>query len=309
MRTIAAVLVLLLTATVSQAQNFVPDGWDMIAHYPLYDSPDDVTGNYGPMQLDNAPFADSALSLNGIYSGDVRPGGYFALTPELDQMDLTAVALSVEFKTDSVQFSPVLNGGNGWRWATIWVSTDSLVFLTLNNYSTILLSQLAWSTDTWHEAAVVIQNDTASMWLDGVNGVKVFSPTDTGEDRTVTFDHAGLGDAFFGLVRNLKIYTKPGRQTTTEPMAEVPSGGIRIAAYPNPVTAASRIVIESDRAGIARVTLHDVLGRTIRSLESIRVTPGPTKIDLNAFGLPPGLYLLRAEIDAAVSTSRFVVAR
>lgn len=309
MRTFATIVGLLFAATVSHAQNFVPDGWELIAHYPLYDSPDDVTGNYGPMELDNAPFADSALILNGIFSGDVPPGGYVAVTPELDEIDLTAVALSVEFKTDSVQFSPVLNGGDLWRWATFWVSTDSLIFLTLNSYGTIILSQVVWSTDMWHEAAIVIHSDTASMWLDGVNAVHVVSPTETGEDRIVTFDHSGIGGAFSGMVRNLRIYTKPGRQTASEPKAEVPSGGIRIEVYPNPVTTESRIVVESDRAGIVRVTLHDVLGRTIKTIPSIQIVAGSTELSLNAKDLPPGLYVLRAEIDRTVAIRRLIIAR
>ena len=111
------------------------------------------------------------------------------------------------------------------------------------------------------------------------------------------------------MVRNLKIYTKPGRQTASEPLAEVPSAGIRIEAYPNPLTTKSRFIVESDRAGQARVTLHDVLGRSIRTMGSIQIAPGSNELRLRAHDLPPGLYLLRTEIDNVFTTSRLIVGR
>ena len=304
-----AAIAVMLTAGVTKAQVFVPDDFELIAHYPLVDSPDEAGGTYPPMNLVNTTFQDSALFLNGIYVGAVEPGGYTAETDTLHEMDLTGVAISIEFKSDSVQFSPVVNGGTGFRWATIWVRTDSLVMLSLNGYNTILLSQLRWSTDTWHEVAIVINNDTASLWLDGVNGIHELSPTDTGEDRVVTFDHAGLGDAFYGSVRNLKVYTRRMKSTAAEASDELPTAGVSISIYPNPATPASRIQVDADRSVRADISVHDVLGRKVSNLGRMNLRPGSNQIGPAASNLIPGSYLVRVQTPSGSVTRPMVVAR
>lgn len=305
MRTLVTVVVLLFALNASSAQDHIPTAWDLIAHYPLSEDANDVTGNTNPMLLTNAPFVDGSLFLNGIYIGD--PGGCEARTEQLDAINLRSVAASLEFKTDSVRLGAVLGISSSFRIATVWTLADSL-FGFSTNVGSIRETSLAITPGQWQGATIVILNDSMRLYVDGVLGATLATPEDLGPDKDIRFDNSSSGFTFLGTVRNLKIYS--GVLTSTANNSdELPDAEFSVSVFPNPVTTSSSIIIDAENPGSARISIHDVLGRQVRPVGTVTVNRGSTKIGDITADLPPGLYLLRAELDGAVATRRLIVAR
>ena len=71
------------------------------AHYPLSSTPNDTTGNNGPMTLINTPFEDGGIYCNGNYIG-VDPDSCGAWTPAITDLNFESFAVSAMFKVDTV---------------------------------------------------------------------------------------------------------------------------------------------------------------------------------------------------------------
>ncbi|MFN8587245.1 MAG: LamG-like jellyroll fold domain-containing protein [Candidatus Eisenbacteria bacterium] len=79
---------------------------------------------------------------------------------------------------------------------------------------------------------------------------------------------------------------------------------------PNPATRASRISFAVPRAAAIAVTLHDVQGRTVRTLASGRYAPGVHTLDLapaTDARLGAGVYFVRMQAEGRTYTRRWVV--
>ena len=90
----------------------------------------------------------------------------------------------------------------------------------------------------------------------------------------------------------------------------LPAEGSLSPAYPNPFTARTALTLAVGEAQAVRVELFDILGRRIETLFAGAVTPGaPVEVRVEAGGLPPGLYVVRAEGEAFRATRRVTLSR
>lgn len=300
---------LAFTAGRTEAQSFVPSDWSLIAHYPLHVSADDTTGNYGPMQLKNAPFENGGIFLNGIGTEHLELDFSVAETPEIAALNFDAFAMSTEFNTDSLHGNPVLVGGLLWRWAGIWIRDDSLMNLRLNNKQDAYLSPLKWSPGMWHETGILVDSDSVSLYLDGQLGVRVAAELVTGDDRTIGYADGGLGTIFYGTVRNLKVYSKVATGTAVEGSDELPHERMLEEVYPNPVTGQEPLSIVSNRVGVVGISVFDILGREVWKVGDLLLTQGANKLPAMPDGLQNGLYILRVEAGDHAETRSVIVAR
>lgn len=78
--------------------------------------------------------------------------------------------------------------------------------------------------------------------------------------------------------------------------------------YPNPVRTRTTIVYTLSRAAAVRLSVFDVLGRTVRRLDTGRQAPGSRSVELDASDLLPGVYLYRLEANDTIQTGNMVVA-
>lgn len=83
---------------------------------------------------------------------------------------------------------------------------------------------------------------------------------------------------------------------------------VTMSVSPNPVRSASTITLRLPRPASVTLTLHDALGRALRTIHDGRLAAGERAVRLDAQGLEPGAYLLRATIDGAV-TGRTIIVR
>lgn len=96
--------------------------------------------------------------------------------------------------------------------------------------------------------------------------------------------------------------------TSTNAHAAPPNVSIR-GTYPNPATGQVRIDFEVGATAHVRLTLYDVRGRQVLSLQEGPLTEGTHTATLDTEALAPGLYLLRAETGTTVATRRLTVVR
>jgi hypothetical protein len=178
-----------------------------LVHYPLTNSANDALGNYGPMTLINTPFTNGGIYCNGIYQNGVDPDSSYAGTPVLSELDFSNVVMAVDFMVVTNRTSPILVGGNLWRWGGVYTRSDGTVGLLLNGTGPYP-GTVAYSTGVWHEAVFVYtaSNRTAEIYLDGqLSGRREGDLTD-GSDRRICNTHGGNGTTFKGYLRNLRVW-------------------------------------------------------------------------------------------------------
>ena len=94
-------------------------------------------------------------------------------------------------------------------------------------------------------------------------------------------------------------------------VSDVPADGtahaFRLSSpRPNPFTSATRFDVTLDESDEITVAVHDALGRRVALLQDGALRAGQYTLTLNANGLPPGLYLIRATDGHGVTATRSV---
>ena len=78
----------------------------------------------------------------------------------------------------------------------------------------------------------------------------------------------------------------------------------------SPFSSQAALTLRVGEAQAVRVDLFDVLGRRVQTLFEGVVAPGsPVEVGVEAGGLPPGLYVVRADGPTGVASHRMTVVR
>ena len=85
------------------------------------------------------------------------------------------------------------------------------------------------------------------------------------------------------------------------------AGRLGVALRPNPARGSAALTLAS--AADVRVTVHDLLGRTVATLAVGALEVGTHRADVPVGALPAGVYVVRAVVGGAVQTARLTVAR
>lgn len=78
------------------------------------------------------------------------------------------------------------------------------------------------------------------------------------------------------------------------------------APRPNPFTSQTRFELTLEEGDQITVAVHDALGRRVALLQDGALRAGTYTLSLNASGLPPGLYLIRATDGRGATATRSV---
>jgi hypothetical protein len=189
----------------------------LIAHYTLNQTAVDHTGNNPDATIDNAPYVEDCVYLNGNYIGS-DPDSSQVLTPQISALDFSALSAYVEFKVSewpTSGYRPILICGRSWRWMGAKMNSDGELCLFYNGLNTTYGTETV-SLDEWHTLALVYDGTTGHLILDGVPLIeKDFTPNH-GDDRRFVMHHSGNGIAFKGHVRNIMIYNGVEETLPTE---------------------------------------------------------------------------------------------
>jgi hypothetical protein len=293
---IAIVLLLCLGGSVRAQQAA------LMAWYPLNGTANDSTGQYGPMLLENTPFASGGgILCSGIYRNSGKPGWCDAETPAMPITIFRAFGLAVQFKVDSLptRNSPVFIGGKDYRWMGIDVRPNGTMYLRTN--SSGVTSALACAPGIWHEAVMTYDSAAAEgkLYLDGVLACTASFTIEHGVgafDRTFGITNYASGDAFRGTVKNVRIYSSPdmplgaGDAPGARP-AEAPA----LRNHPDPFAARTVFEFSLPEAGNATLTVYDLLGHEVARVLDARRAAGWHSVSWDCGRLPSGLYLARLQ--------------
>ena len=86
-----------------------------------------------------------------------------------------------------------------------------------------------------------------------------------------------------------------------------PAGYMLDQNHPNPFSAKTTIRYQLPEAGLARLTVFDMLGRTVRTLVNDRIPAGTREAIFDASGLVPGMYFYLLETKSGVMTKTMMV--
>jgi hypothetical protein len=177
------------------------------ASYPLLTDLNDATGLNGPVMLiGTAPPPANGVCLNGTYSFG-NPNGQDIRTPVLSTLDTNDFQLEVEFQVAALPGfnSPIVIGGNGWRWIGFLVQPNGTLGILHNN------AMQEWSSTTialgtWYDGMIKYEAGIVELHLDGVMIHQAnIGPLNTGNNHNFVTNNYSNATAFNGCVRNLLI--------------------------------------------------------------------------------------------------------
>ncbi len=80
-------------------------------------------------------------------------------------------------------------------------------------------------------------------------------------------------------------------------------------AWPNPFSTSTRFLLTLDRAQDVELTVHDVLGRRVRTVHEGPLSPGEHVFGFSGMGLAGGVYLVRSVSSGRVETRTIILVR
>jgi hypothetical protein len=210
--------ILLLLASCSKSNDLpggsAPEAEILIAHYPLSENGNDLTGLNAAMTLRNAPFLYGGIFCNGIYVYSPNTDYCLAESPPINSFPFESFSISMDFFVTEKVNQPVWVIGKGCRWLGFYLSVDGTVELLYNN-SNHLLTPKSYTINEWHNAKISYDGAEASIFLDNsLAGTLKFGngyvPLDYGAcgtaDTEIGVTNYSNGVVFRGYVKNLKVY-------------------------------------------------------------------------------------------------------
>lgn len=152
----------------------------------------------------------------------------------------------------------------------------------------------------WHEQASVGDPE-----IDGNVGAFGFSAA-LGDEGLFVSDHRSNQ---YGTTAGL-VYVYPLDAFPTPVEAAAPASDAHLsAAYPNPFTSRSQLVLTLERSEQVHVAMYDLLGREVAVLHDGTSQAGSSPLYVEADGLPAGVYFIRAQGETVEETRRVTVSR
>ncbi len=178
----------------------------LIAQYPLADSANDATGNYGPITVQNAPFQEGGVYCNGVYVYSNQSNPCLIQTPLLDNLNLRSFSIAARFKADDARKMPVFVGGNSARWMAFYLLADGQVGLLYNNQNFQSCTG-RYTPNTWHQGLLTYDGTTGRLYLDRQFACSAdFDIVDKYGDKNVSTTNYSNGAVFKGVLSNLQVF-------------------------------------------------------------------------------------------------------
>jgi len=198
----------------------------LIAHFPLTTDLNDATGNHPPIRASNAPIVPA----KGIFCNGLIPRppveGCDVRTPALSGLSFSSLSMSAQFFISRMRTltNPVFVGGPTYRWLYADLGDRGRVRLGYNSNQFAECS-VKYRVGVWHEVTITFDGRAATLYLDGVRGCSATTTLNTGEQRVVLLTNTANATAFYGVLRDLRVYdgvVVPERRTPVEDRFDEP---------------------------------------------------------------------------------------
>ncbi|MCA1800876.1 MAG: family 10 glycosylhydrolase [Rhodothermaceae bacterium] len=238
----------------------------------------DVTGTW---LTSNNPGFDGTVWVfdpEGSSNGSIT---YALDVPEEAWYDLYVWTTPGENFTDTLQFSPGTVDGNRLRFTTETGDGGTL--------------KIPVGNGGWQHAG--------TLYIDSSTDDTTVSILSSGTDGK-----PAAADAVMAAV-NRKLSPGTAVSIEQERIAERmhPGSATIKVNYPNPFNPTTTIVYSVTEPSRIRITVHDLLGRTVATLTDAAATPGSHTVMFDAAGYASGLYMVRIYADGKPAGSRKIM--
>lgn len=289
----------------------------LMAWYPLNCTANDTTGQFGPMDLTNTPFAPGGgIICSGVYKHSGLPGACDAETPPMPITIFRAFALSAWFKVDSIPWKDmaIVSGGSSYRWMSAHLRKDSTVELKYNNgYGKH--SALRCRPGVWHQIGLTYDSSvaTGALYLDGVLACSDSFTIIHGngeQDQTFSITNYAYSWTFKGTLRDLQIYSTPHLPTgIADPPPPEPGTIPALTNYPDPTRSGTTFQFRLDGPAHATLAVFDGLGHEVARLVDGPRPAGVQSVAWDPGRLPSGIYLARLTAGGSTSAKAVFLCR
>lgn len=194
---------------------------NLIAHYPLEASGNDITGKNSAMTLINSPFQKGAVYNNGIYSPDDPSGGSNIITPDLAGFSINSFSISFDFMIpENSGEKPILVAGRSTRWLGLCQYHDegSQKISLLTNNNSYTLTDYKLTLNRWYNAKIIFDGEIVQLYLNDELICTKETELLALNDYNFSTTNYGNGTVFKGYFKDLRIYrTSPPPLIITSP--------------------------------------------------------------------------------------------
>ena len=197
----------------------------LLGQYLFNGNPFDSTGKNGSFNLTNTSFKNKALYLNGVYEYNGKGQGYRAWT-EARNLSYNRFTVALTFNAEKFSMdqiaTPLVVGGEWYRWFVLKRSQDGKLAVTLNNHINSYTSDLntkihagMWNTVV---CGIDVSKRRLTAYMNGKLMIDVnlpldfsFTVTDSDQkliDKKWTFTNYSNGTAFNGLIDTFSYYDR-----------------------------------------------------------------------------------------------------
>jgi photosystem II stability/assembly factor-like uncharacterized protein len=173
-----------------------------------------------------------------------------------------------------------------------------------NGFSQLDVRAICFSGDTVfagfnHGAGIFMSTDSGRTWHDVNEGLT---------DRTIGAFWVWQGYLFAGGGGSSGVWRR-SLSDFSGVREGVASKSELVENYPNPTTSNTTIRFTLNRSGVARLSVVDILGREVTSLESRQMSAGENSVVWDASHLPCGVYFYRLVSGTLLLRKQFIVSR
>jgi len=181
----------------------------LIADYPLKADGNDATGLNEAMTLTNTPFENGGIYCNGIYADGETENYFEASTPPINNFNIKAFTVSVDFMVTENRTQPVIVCGAGCRWLGFYLNDDLSVDLFYNNQNR-WRGDISYTMNEWHTLKINYDGAIANAFLDDNLACSVPLTLEYevcgDSDTSIGATNFSNGEVFKGYLKNLKVF-------------------------------------------------------------------------------------------------------
>ena len=111
-----------------------------------------------------------------------------------------------------------------------------------------------------------------------------------------------------GIQSATELLLEP-RQRVPPPPKQLPDVPLAVGLYPNPTSESATFRLGVPEPMDVRIEVFDALGRSVHHVVDARLEAGDRRFMLPTADWPPGMYLVRLQLDHITETRRLVVTR
>ncbi|MDX1905042.1 MAG: hypothetical protein SFU27_12870, partial [Thermonemataceae bacterium] len=207
---------------------------ELVAHYPLNNSGEELGQKYTSMKLINTIFSGGGTYTEGVYDDFGKQKGNAVLSPFISEWDLGNFYLSLSFKASRLKKMPIFMIGSSARLLGLYISPEGQLQVEINNHNlSYAVEKISLKHSQWYLLQISLKNQELQIFLDKT---LIFSKKNIilneqyiSSDKNISSVDFGNGNCFEGYWKDLKIsktssQSNNGNSETTATALETPIG-------------------------------------------------------------------------------------